>query len=100
MRRDLGIRKTQFLAFRIRQADHRTQIFTGGSALLGISDHKAGQTGDVIGMFVNGYTISELMEFNRTGNLGNNRVRVRVPVGHDVAGVNLLSLSRTEMIAP
>ncbi|PWG74124.1 hypothetical protein DF186_19515, partial [Enterococcus hirae] len=44
-RRNIGTGQVLVLAVGIHQLDHRSQVATGGTAVLGLGDHDVGQTG-------------------------------------------------------
>src|SRR5690554_3612736 len=92
LRRHIGTRQHQLLAIGADQLDGRTDVLTGGRTLVNGHHLDVAQTGQLVGLTTDGDPLFHADELDGTGDLGNDRVGVRVPLGHDLTGLHLFTL--------
>ena len=88
LRGDVGARQLELAALGVFQAHDRTQILRLRAATLRIGDHRRLQTGQFVGLALHGDAIEEVDEAHHTGHLGDDRMGMRIPVGHGLAGLD------------
>src|SRR6056297_1899314 len=91
-----GARKHQRLALFVDQANRRPQVLAFGSTLLRIDDDRACQTGDFVGLLGNGHALDKVLERGLARHLGDDRVRMRIPVGHDLTGRHAVAFANAQ----
>src|SRR5690606_19448116 len=89
--RHVGTRQQQFLAIGIDHLDRRTDVLAGGRTVLRIHHFDVGQTGQLVGLAVDGDVIFHAVEGHDTLHLGHDRVGVRIPLGHDGPAIDLVA---------
>src|SRR5690606_751878 len=92
LRRHVGTRQHQLLAIRADQLDGRTDVLAGGRTLVHRHHLDVAQTGQLVSLTADGNTFLHADELNGTGDLGNDRVCVRIPLGHDLPCLDLVAL--------
>ena len=91
--RNLGTGQVQRLAGAgMHQADHRPDVL-GTAALLRIEHHEGRQAGEFVGLAIHGHAVDHIGERDLARHLGNDRVGMRIPVGHDLAGLDLVTVA-------
>src|SRR5690606_17387013 len=90
--RNICVRERDFLALGIDQADHRTQVLAAGAALLRIHHDRGRQAGHFVDLALHGDAVDEVLELDETRHFGHDRVGVRVPGGHDLAGLDRIAV--------
>ena len=80
MRRDVCTDIAQIVTVLVNEANRRTQVLTRGTTLLRISDDNRANTGHLIDLRRYRRAVNKIGEANVTRNLGDNRVRVRIPL--------------------
>ena len=82
-------RDTDFQTVFIQQFHSRTQQFgcAAGTAFT-VNHHQSGQTGYIVSLFGNGYTLFHVFEFHPTCVFGNHRTGMRIPSCQRLAGFN------------
>src|SRR3569832_2272999 len=90
--RDLGPGDVQFLALLVHQLAHGTLILRGRAAMLGIGDHEARPPRPLIGGARYGDTLDEIAEAHTARHLGDERMGKRIPVGHDLTGLDAVAV--------
>ena len=78
-------RDFDFIAGFVDQAHLWAHYFRSTTAFR-IDNHQGRQARDLIHLFGNGQAFFDILEFNRTCELGNDRTRERIPIGQDFAG--------------
>ncbi len=73
------------VAVLVQQADHRTQVFAHRTPLFGIHDHHGTQAGHLVDLTQHGNPLDEVRVAQASGHFGHHRMRVRVPIRHDLA---------------
>src|SRR5690606_35331196 len=89
--RHVGTWQQQFLAIGIDHLDRRANILAGSPTVLRIHHFNAGQTGQFVGLTLDGDVFFHANEGNDALHFGHDRVGVRIPLGHDSAGVDLVA---------
>src|SRR5690606_14600874 len=90
-RHNVGTRQQQVLAVRINHLDRRTDVLAGGRTILGIQYLDVGQTGQLVGLTLDGDALLHADEGHDTLHFGHDRVGVRVPFDHDRTGIDLVA---------
>ena len=84
------------IALVINQLDHRTQLFTAGRSLLRIKYDDRRQARHIVGLLLYGDAFDEIDKSQRTRNLGDHRVGVRIPTGDQLAALDRVSVTHHE----
>src|SRR5690606_36699870 len=79
--RHVGTRQQQLLAIGIDHLDRRTDVLAGGRTVLRIHHFDVGQTGQLVGLALDGDVLFHADEGHDTLHLGHDRVGVRIPLG-------------------
>src|SRR6185436_3935917 len=90
---NVGVRERDFLALGIRQAHDRTQVLAAARTLLRIHHDRARQTRDLVDLALHRQAFDEVLELDETRHLGHDRVRVRIPGRHDLAGADRIAVA-------
>ena len=86
--RNFRSRNIDRLALAIHQRDHRTDVL-GPGAMFRIEHRVGGQTCDLVGLLVDRDAINEIAEGDLAPHFGDDRMRVRVPVGDHRTALHL-----------
>src|SRR5690606_32842052 len=89
MCRRIGTGQRDLLAFGVNQGDGRTQVLAGGRTSAGVGYRDAGQTGYFVGLALHAQAFFHRVVAHLAAHLGDDRVRMRIPVGHYLAGLDL-----------
>src|SRR5690554_166115 len=87
----VGTGQQQILAVLVDQLDGRTNVLARGRTLVGIQDLDAGQAGQLVHLTADGDAFLHADEGDDTLHLGDDRVGMRVPLGHDGARLDLVA---------
>src|SRR5690606_14673849 len=91
LRRHVSARQHQFLAVGADQLHGRTNILTSGRTLVHRHHFDVAQTGQLVGLAADGNPLLHAHKLYGTGDLGDDRVSVRIPLGHDLTGLDLVA---------
>src|SRR5690606_7416924 len=87
----IGARQPHFLAFVIHDLHQRTDVLTRGRTILRIHHLNTGQARQLVSLGVNGNPFFNAHKGHEAGHLGDDRVSVWVPLGHDLTSLNLIT---------
>ncbi|AKA27550.1 hypothetical protein PCL1606_61070 (plasmid) [Pseudomonas chlororaphis] len=90
--RYVGTRQQQVLAIITDHLHGRTDVLTGSWTILDIKDFNVGHTGQFVCLTLDRDAFFHAHVGHGTFHFGNDRVGVRVPLGHDGASVDLVTL--------
>src|SRR5690606_14523572 len=88
---NVSTRQQQFLAVGIDHLDGRTNVLASSRTILRIENLDVGQTGQLVGLALDGDALLHADEGHGTLHFGHDRVGVRVPLGDDGASVDLVA---------
>src|SRR5690606_19416166 len=87
-----GVGEYLLLALAVQQGDHGAHILARRRPLVGVHHRNVGQTGEVVGLALDAEALFHAGERHHTSHLGDNGVSVGVPLGHDLAGFDLVAV--------
>ena len=85
MRRHVGTREHQLLAFAINQRHRGTDVLARCGALGDIHDRDTGQTRKFVGLSANRHALIHATKLHRTGDLCDDGMSMRIPVSDNIA---------------
>src|SRR5690606_20567849 len=91
-RRDVGVRERDFLALRVHQLHDRTQVLAARAALLRIHHDGARQARHFVDLALNGQAVDEVLELDEARHFRDDRVRVRIPRGQNLTGLDRIAV--------
>src|SRR3990167_1897546 len=89
--RYVGTRQQQILAVDTNHLHGRTDVLAGSRTILRIEDFDVGQTGQFVGLALDGDAFFHAHVGHGTFHFGNDRVGVRVPLGNNSASIDLVT---------
>src|SRR3990167_3137847 len=89
--RYVGTRQQQILAVDTNHLHGPTDVLAGSRTILRIEDFDVGQTGQFVGLTLDGDAFFHAHVGHGTFHFGNDRVGVRVPLGDDCTSVDLVA---------
>src|SRR3990167_1515639 len=91
LRRHVGTRQQQILAIFANHLHRRTDVLAGSRTILRIEDFDVGQTGQFVGLALDGDAFLHAHVGHGTFHFGHDRVGVRIPLGNDGTSVDLVA---------
>ena len=86
LRRQVGARDVEVLARLVDDAHDRAQVLAHRAATLRIGDLARGQAGEFVGLLDHRDAVDEVDEAHEAGDFRHDRMVMRIPVGHGLAG--------------